>query len=220
VPFKIDDLRHIRYISIILTLLTVGQVYGQGSSIKGFLWPPVSLGQFYYGELTIGFEKNLKNNKSIGLTLNTWIYGDWKYTQEVTTNYNSYGYANLIFDLRKYIDSENKILNNCYGGAYSILSRNVGSLKGGCKNFENGVSYSGMLFGLGLAAGKKLNLTDRLTFDIGGGIAGTYMIYSYYTLGLNCFGTDNTPNFKFLPRGIFTIGVNIGTKKKENKNGT
>ena len=189
-------------------------VYGQKNTIKGFIVPPIfPSNKWFFGSLSLGYERLITKNSSASLILNIWTGG---------VNNNQYEFENLLLEYRKYIRNEKSILlNNSYGGIYSIMSLNHVSLNGGCKGNDDGRDYSGTHLGLGITVGKKFYLTKnkRISLDFGAGTAITYFIYSSSAYGPGCSRGDDKAELKWIPRLVFLIGYNFGEIKSiENEN--
>ena len=176
--------------------------YCQKNAIKGFIFPPFTISDgIYFVSFSVGYERLISSNSSLGLTLNIWA---------IQLNNDEYAFDNILLDYKKYIKNENSsILNNCFGNIYSVVSFNNASLNGSCKGFEEGITYTGTHFGLGIGGGKKIYLTKKLMIDFGAGSALTYIFYSDYSLGPVCGVGNKKYDIKWIPRLILLIGYNF-----------
>ena len=151
-----------QYYCLFILIIYNQFAYSQKNIIKGFVLPPVNLRQISFGSLSLGYERNITNNSSIGLTINIWYADNYEDGLDRGINNYSYLFENLILDYRKYIRKENKkILNNCYGNIYSIFIFNSQYIINGGAKRVGGYEIYGKHLGLGFAAGKKIYITKK-----------------------------------------------------------
>jgi len=196
-----------------LTMTMSEPTVGQRITLKGFIVPPVTISRTTYGNVTAGFEWKPGGRASVGVTLNAWVYSDQERQpwSNGWTDYNAFAFSNVIIEGRLYSTHRHELLNDLFAGVYGIVSKYDVQRRGGCKNWESGVSHSGAFVGPGVIAGKRVSFSRVISLDVGAGVAAARHFYKTYRTGPNCIGRIEGKPVMLVPRGLLVVGIALGS---------